>query len=76
MNLFALIHGAPYIRCSCLTDESVVHYHAETLLVMSILYAEHWRMRTLKPLSPRSVTWGASGGDDNEWSKAAQENDD
>jgi hypothetical protein len=70
MDLGALIEGTPYTRCPCLTDESV-HYHAGQLFIMSILYAEQWRMRTLKLLSPRTVTWNALGGDDLEWSMAA-----
>lgn len=44
MDLAALIEGTPDTRCPCLTDESV-HYQAERLLIMSILYAEHWRAR-------------------------------
>lgn len=73
MDVAALVEGTPYTRCPCLTDESV-HYHAERLLIMSILYAEQWRMRTLKLLSLRVVRWSAPGGDDHEWSKAVEGN--
>jgi hypothetical protein len=75
MDLAALIHGTPYTRCPCRTDRSL-HYHAELLLTMSVFYAEQWRMRPLKLLSPRAVTWSAPGGDDLDWSQAAVEDDD
>lgn len=74
MNLADLIDGTPYDDCPCLADDSV-HYHAEMLITMAILYAEQWRMRPLKLLSPRLVTWRASGSDDPEWARAPGEHD-
>jgi hypothetical protein len=69
MNLAALVQGVPFMGCPCLTDRSV-HYHAEPAFVMTLSSAEEWRMRPLRLLSPRLVTWSAAGGDDPDWSSA------
>jgi hypothetical protein len=68
MNLADLLDGTPYAECRCLKDDTV-HYHADRLMVLAVLYVEQWRMRLLKLLSPRMVTWSASGADDPDWAK-------
>lgn len=63
MDLTALIEGTPQAECSC-SEDSAVHYHADLLIVLTILCAEQWRMRPLKLLSPPDAVCRVIGADD------------